>query len=122
MSDAWFTEFAAELARCLVDAESCAQACEQLLERAQASGDAELQRHVVDAVVGVAAIARVLIELIDHPPQLTVAAARLCREAAIAAIARLEALGDRIDTGEAIAALRASEASCARLLDVSAPL
>jgi len=32
--DAWFTGLADELARCLVDAEICADACERLLEAA----------------------------------------------------------------------------------------
>jgi hypothetical protein len=119
MGEAWFTGFADELARCLVDAESCAAACEKLLGAGQAHGELALQRQLVDVVVGPAAIARVLIDLIDHPPQLVLAATRLCRDASLAAVPRLQALADRVDVHEAIAALQACEHSCARLLDAA---
>ena len=119
MEGAWFTDLADELARCLTDAEACADACEALLESVQASGDAALQRHVVAALVAPAAISRVLIDLIDHPPQLVLAACRLCCESARAAIAELETVHDRLDASAALPALRAVADSCERLLDAA---
>ena len=119
MDEAWFTGFAEELAQCLLDAERCASACESLLEQAQQGGDAELQKIVVDALVAPAAVARVLIELIDQPPNLVLAACRLCRDIASTAAAQLAALGTRLDSADTIAALRASARSCGHLLDVA---
>jgi hypothetical protein len=89
MGEAWFTEVADELARCLVDAENCALVCEGYLERLDAD-DGEL-RGAIDVLAAPAAVSRVLIELIDQPPQLVLAAARLCRELAATAADRLEA-------------------------------
>jgi hypothetical protein len=118
MEDAWFTGLADELARCLVDAETCADACERLLEAVVRDGEAGHEGLRVALVVP-AAVARVLGELIDEPPQLVLAAARLCRDRGAAAIAQVEALGGRIDGAEALAALRASVESCSRLLDAA---
>lgn len=117
MDGAWFTDLADELARCLTDAGACADACEALLEAVRESGDAELQRAAVAALVAPAAIARVLIDLIDHPPQLVLAACRLCRDAARSAVAELERFADRLDVSAALAALSAVTASCDVLLD-----
>ena len=117
MDAAWFTELADELARCLTDAGACADACEALLERARDLRDPELQRAVVTALVAPAAIARVLIDLIDHPPQLVLAACRLCRDSARAAVAELERLAGHLDVSKALAALAAAAASCDVLLD-----
>jgi hypothetical protein len=61
----------------------------------------------------------VLIELIDQPPNLVLAACRLCREVASTAAEQLAPLGARLDTADTIAALRASAGSCGRLLDVA---
>jgi hypothetical protein len=119
MDEAWFTGFAEELAQCLLDAERCAETCEALLETVRRRGDAELQKQVLDALVAPAAVARILIELIEHPPHLVLAACRLCRDSSFAAAEQLEALGARLDSGEAISALRTSAASCERLLDVA---
>jgi hypothetical protein len=119
MEDTWFTGLADELALCLVDAETCAEACESLLEAVRASRDAELQRLVADALVGPAAVARVLIELIDQPPRLVLAACRLYCESTKAAVKALEDLGRRIEAGGALTALRTSAASCERLLDAA---
>ena len=119
MDEAWFTGYAEELAQCLLDAERCAEVCETLLEKTQQSHDAELQKVLVDALVAPAAVARVLIELIDQPPNLVLAACRLCREVASTAAEQLAALGTRLESGDAIAALRASVASCDRLLDAA---
>ena len=119
MEDAWFTGVADELARCLVDARVCAGACERLLEDTRRLDDGELQRQVVAALVGPAAVARVLIELIDQPPSLVLACCRLCRESAQAAVEQLDGLGARIDGADAIAALRDSASSCGRLLDAA---
>jgi hypothetical protein len=119
MDEAWFTGFADELAQCLLDAERCAQICEALLETAQRSTDTAVQEQVLDILVAPAAVARILIELIDHPPHLVLAACRLCRESAAAAADQLEAMSMQLDTVEAVAALRASANSCERLLDVA---
>jgi hypothetical protein len=120
MDELWFTGFSEELAQCLLDAEQCAEACEALLETVQQGGDAELQQLLVDALIAPAAVARVLIELIEQPPNLVLAACRLCRDVAFTAAERLAALGTRLDCTDMIAALRASAASCEHLLDVAA--
>jgi hypothetical protein len=117
MDDAWFTGLADELARCLVDAEICADACERLLEAVLQDGDAGLQEGLRNALVVPAAVARVLVGLIDEPPQLVLAAARLCRDRSAAAVVHVEALAGRVDGDEALAALRASVDSCSRLLE-----
>jgi hypothetical protein len=116
MDDAWFTEMADELARCLTDARDCAEACETLLAFVAPFPDDELRRSVVDAVVGPAAVSRVLFELVDQPRPLVLAAAKLCRETAHEAAGRLEALQGRLDADAAIAALRRSAESCELLL------
>ena len=105
MEDAWFTECADELARCLVDAQSCAEACERFL----ASDAAELGD--VRALAPPAAVSRVLIELIDHPPQLVLAAVRLCRELTA------DAAGEARAPEDVVTALRAVAASSAALLE-----
>jgi hypothetical protein len=117
MDDAWFNGLADELARCLVDAEICAEACERLLDAALQDGDAGLQEGLRNALVVPAAVARFLVELIDEPPQLVLAAARLCRDRSAAAIVHVEALAGRVDGDEALAALGASVDSCSRLLE-----
>jgi hypothetical protein len=119
MDEAWFTGFAEELAQCLLDAERCAAACESLLEQVQQGDDAELQKVLVDALIAPAAVARVLIELIEQPRNLVLAACRLCRDVAAMAAEQLAALGTRLDSADTIAALRASADSCAHLLDVA---
>jgi hypothetical protein len=119
MNEAWFTDFADELARCLLDAERCADACEALLEEVQRGADAKLQKEALDILVAPAAVARILLELIEHPPHLVLAACRLCRESAFAAAEQLEALGTQLDSANAIAELRASGRSCEQLLDVA---
>ena len=119
MDEAWFTGLAEELAQCLLDAERCAEVCETLLETVQQSGDAELRKIVVDAVVAPAAVARVLIDLIDQPPSLVLAACRLCREVATTAAEQLTALGPRLDSAATIATLGASAGSCDHLLAVA---
>ena len=119
MDEPWFTGFAEELAQCLLDAERCAEACESLLEQVQQGDDAELQKILVDALVAPAAVARVLIELIEQPPNLALAACRLCRDIASQAAEQLAALGTRLDAVDALATLRASAASCGKLLDVA---
>jgi hypothetical protein len=119
MNEVWFTGFADELAQCLLDAERCAEVCEALLETIQRVADVELQERVLEILVAPAAVARILIELIDHPPHLVLAACRLCRESAVAAADQLDVLGAKLDGADAIAALRASARSCEHLLDVS---
>jgi hypothetical protein len=116
LGEAWFTGVADELARCLVDARHCAEACEAFLESLQERGDLATQRSLVDALVAPAAVARVLIELIDHPPELVLAAARLCRDAAQQAVARLADLQHE-ETAALVAALHRAADSCERLLE-----
>jgi hypothetical protein len=120
VEEAWFTGFADELARCLLDAERCADACEALLEDSHDHATAEVQRVVAETLVAPAAVARVLIELIDNPPRLVLAACRLCRESATDAADRLELVGRELDCASAIAALRAASGSCGTLLDAAA--
>jgi len=115
MGDAWFSGVADELGRCLADAESCAVACEQLLESLRGGEDAELQRRVSETVLVPAGVARTFVELIDEP-QYVLAAARLFRTTALQAVAML----DELDAAEAAAALRTAAASCQRLLDATA--
>jgi hypothetical protein len=119
MGDAWFSDVADELARCIVDAEASAEACEELLESVQRSGDPELQQIVVGGLIAPAAVARVLVELIDQPPRLVLAACRLYCESAAVAVGRLESLGRLVDSADAIAALRAASGSCERLLEAA---
>jgi hypothetical protein len=117
MDEAWFTGFADELAQCLLDAERAAEACEALLETGEPSDDPELKQVLVDALVAPAAVARILIELIDQPPSLVLAACRLCREVASTSVEQLAALGSRVDSAQTIAALRTASGSCDRLLE-----
>jgi len=119
MEGTWFTGLADELARCLIDAEACAEACETLLESLRDEAGDEAQR-IVRALVPPTAIARVLIDLIDQPPQLVLAACRLCRDSAREAIDDLETLGGRVDASTVIPALRAAADSCEQLLDAGA--
>ena len=107
MDDAWFTKYADELARCLVDARACAEACETFLASSVARGDD------VRILAAPAAVSRVLIELIDHPPQLVLAAVRLCRDLASAAVEQLDG------PDELVAALRAAATSSAALLEAA---
>jgi hypothetical protein len=116
MDDAWFTEMADELARCLTDARDCAEACETLLAFVAPFPDDELRRSVVDAVVGPAAVSRVLFELVDQPRPLVLAAAKLCGETAREAAGKLEALHGQLEAHAAIAALRCCAESCELLL------
>jgi hypothetical protein len=113
----WFSGVANELARCLTDAEASAKACEDLLESVRDAGVDETTKRVLRALVPPAAIARVLIELIDQPPEMILAACRLCRESAREAISDLEAI--HVETSPVVAALRASADSCEQLLDAA---
>jgi hypothetical protein len=62
-------------------------------------------------------VSNVLIELIDEPRPLIIAAARVCRDTARDAAARLEALDGLPGPEDACAALRACAESCDQLLD-----
>jgi hypothetical protein len=115
MGETWFNGVADELDRCVWDARACAEACEALLESLRESTDDE-SRRLARALVPPAAIARVLVDLIDQPPQLLLAVCRLCHDSARSAIDELEALADHVDGSRAVPALRASADSCARLL------
>jgi hypothetical protein len=118
MERAWFSGLADELACCVTDAQASAEACEALLESMREAADDDARR-VIRVLVVPTAIARVLIELIDQPPELVLATCKLCRESAGEAVASLERLGGRIDASTAVLALRASAASCGRLIDAA---
>jgi hypothetical protein len=105
VEDAWFTECADELARCLVDARTCAEACERFLA-SDAAGADDLRR-----LAAPAAVSRVLIDLIDHPPQLVLAAVHLCRELTATAA------GGPAVPADVATALRALADSSAALLE-----
>ena len=111
MGEAWFTGYADELARCLVDAQNCAEACEAYL--AAVDGDEAVLHHAIDALAAPAAVSRILIELIDQPPQLVLAAARLCRDLASVAADGLDA------PAEVVAALRAVADSAGDLVEAA---
>jgi hypothetical protein len=116
MEHAWFSEVADELARCLVDARRCADTGEQLLQSEQVG---EQRKKALDALIAPVAVSRVLIELIDYPPQLALAAARLLADTAEDGAAMLESL-DGIDAAAAIGALRRVASSARALLDATA--
>jgi hypothetical protein len=115
MGDAWFTEIADELARCLVDAVKCAEAGERLLASPQLGTQ---RKAAFEALVGPVAVSQVLIELIDYPPQIALAAVRLLADTADAGAAALAAL-DGIGADEAVEALRRAAASSRSLLEAS---
>jgi hypothetical protein len=116
MGDAWFTEVADELARCLVDARNCADAGERLLASPQLGAH---RKTAFDALVAPVAVSRVLIELIDDPPEVALAAARLLSDTADAGAATLAEV-DGLDAVEAIAALRRVATSSRALLTAAA--
>jgi hypothetical protein len=116
MDDAWFTEIPDELARCLTDARNCAEACEGLLAEVAPEPDDELRQRVVDAVIGPAAVSRVLVELVDQRRPLVLAVARLCHETAQEGAGKLERLDGRLDVAAAITALRVCAESCESVL------
>jgi hypothetical protein len=112
MGNVWFTGYADELARLLVDARACAEACESYLVGLRSDGAA--LRRAVDLLAAPAAVSDVLIELIDHPPQLVLAAARLCRDTATTAADELDG-----EAPEVTASLRAVAESAGALLDAA---
>lgn len=119
MDDAWFTGLADELARAIFDARACAEACEELLESARGILDGEQEHALMAALIAPAAISRILIDLIDRPPMLVLAATRVCRDASEHALEELERLDVPLETDAAVAALRAAADSCAGLLEAA---
>jgi hypothetical protein len=115
MEETWFNGVAKELARCMTDAQACAEACEALLESMREATDDD-SRRVIRALVPPTAIARVLVDLVDQPRQLLLAVCRLCHESARSAVDDLEAFGSPVDAARVIPALRASAESCEQLL------
>lgn len=105
MGDAWFTGVPDELARLLIDARACADLCEAYLKTHPEA------LHVLAAPV---AVAQVLVELIDHPPELVLAAVRLCHELAAAAAEELSGAAG------IAASLRTLVGSAAALLEAAA--
>lgn len=119
MDEAWFTSLADELAQAIVDARACATACEELLEAGRGRLGDEQERALLGALVAPAAISRIMIELIDRPPMLVLAAARVCRETSQQALDDLRRLDLPLDVDAAVTALRAVCESCGRLLEVA---
>ena len=111
MGEAWFKAFPDELARLLVDARMCADVCEAHLDDPTLEPDG--LRRAVHALAAPAAISRLLIELIDQPAEVVLAAVRLCRDLTGAAAAESSL------PAEVAAALRAASASAAELLDAT---
>jgi hypothetical protein len=104
MGDVWFTGVADELARLLADARSCADTCEAYLSS---------HPEAIHTLAAPVAVAQVLIELIDHPAELVLAAVRLCHDLATAAADALDGAAD------VAAALRQLAASALALLDAA---
>jgi hypothetical protein len=111
MGEAWFTAFPDELARLLVDARMCADICEAHLD--DPTLDPDDLRGAVHALAAPAAISRLLIELIDQPAEVVLAAVHLCRDLTAAAAGE-PGLPAAIAT-----ALNAASGSAAELLDVA---
>ncbi|HET7571909.1 MAG TPA: hypothetical protein VFJ77_04485, partial [Gaiellaceae bacterium] len=97
--------------------------CEELLEAARDRLEREPERRLLAALVAPAAICRIMIELIDRPPALLLAAARVCRETSLHGIAELERLSlpAPLDGGRARASLAAAAESCGALLEAAGP-
>lgn len=119
MGDAWFTECADELAETLIAAREAATACEELLEQARGRFGAEAERRLLATVAPPAAIARVMMDLMDRPPALVLACAQACHDASLTAVAQLGSGELPLDTAAAVAALEGSAAACRRLLDAA---
>ena len=117
MSEAWFTGLADELGQAIVDARECASACERLLDAAEGLLGREQEHALLAAIVAPASISRILVDLIDRPATIVLAAAHVCRETSLQAVEELERLELPLDTAEALAALRTAAVSCGRLLE-----
>jgi hypothetical protein len=105
MGDTWFTDYPDELARVLIDAKACADACEAQIASAP---------DALDLLAAPAAVSQVLSELIDQPPQVVLAAVRLCRDLSLDAAGRLDG------PPELVAALARAAESATALLDAVA--
>jgi hypothetical protein len=116
-NEAWFSGLADALAQALVDARACAAACEKLLESSRKTLPPAQHHRLVKTIVVPTAISGVLADLGDQPPLLVLAATRVCREASLAAVERLELLSLPLDYTAAAAALRRVADSCGSLLD-----
>src|SRR5262245_35815003 len=113
--EAWFTSLADELERAVLDAGECARTCEELLEASRTI--VELRRHLLlSALQPPVAMGSVLIDALDRPPELVLAAAGTCRETSLAAVDQLALLARPLETAAAAAALRRVAESCGRLL------
>jgi hypothetical protein len=114
--EAWFSGLADALAQALVDARACAAACEALLETGREALAPGEQQQLLKTIVLPAAISSLFVELGDRPPQLLLAATRVCRETSLTAVEQLALLALPLDCTEADAALRRVARSCGRLL------
>jgi hypothetical protein len=119
MDEVWFTGVADELAQAVVDARACATACEELLQAARGRLGGDREHELLAALVAPTAISRILIDLIDRPPMLVLAATRVCRETSLQALGELERLALPLDADHAATALRAAAESCGRLLEAA---
>jgi hypothetical protein len=120
--DVWFRGLADELARALLDAGECGAACEELLEAGKELVEPAERQRLLAAVVAPAAICGVFIDLIDRPPALVLAAARVCRDASLGGAEQLEALEPSFEWAATAAAMTRAAESCGRLLDASQTL
>ncbi|HZD87643.1 MAG TPA: hypothetical protein VE088_06525 [Gaiellaceae bacterium] len=117
MDEAWFSGLADELGQAIVDAGECAGACERLLETAHGRLDREREYALFAAIVAPTSISRILVDLIDRPPGIVLAAAHVCRETSLQAVVEVERLALPLETGAAIGALVAVAESCRCLLE-----
>jgi len=113
---AWFSDLAAALAQALVDARTCASACEELLESGRETLEPAEQQRLLRTIVLPAAISGVLVGVADRPPLLVLAATRICRETSLIALEQLALFAPPLDCRAAAAALRLTAESCGRLL------
>ena len=113
---AWFSGLADELARAILDAKACTAACEELLQGSSELAEAVQQQRLLAALAAPAAICGILIDLVDRPPEIGLAAVRLCRDTSLRGAEQLEALAPPFGWAAAAAALARAAGSCERLL------
>ena len=117
--EVWFSGLADELARALLDAGACASACEELLAASKDLPDRGERQRLLAAVVAPAAVCDIFVDLLDRPPPLVLAAARVCRDTSLTGVEQLESLQPPFEWAEAAAALERVADSCARLLEAA---
>lgn len=119
MDEAGFTGYADELAETLGAAREAAAACEALLERARGRFAADEERWLLATLAAPAAIAQVLLELVDRPPAFLLACAQACSDASLQAAGELGERELPLDTDGTVETLRTCSEACRRLLDAA---